>query len=134
MECEILSYFWKIIWSNLGTKLFSTTSHPQIDGQNEITNLTFGTLLRVLIRKSLKGWKTCWPIAEFAYNMTVYSTTSHSHFEIVYGFNSLTFLDLSSLPIIEQLNDDGSREANLCTDFMRKFSFRLQRRMSIDEN
>ena len=31
-DAKFLSYFWKILWSKLGTKLFSTTCHPQTYG------------------------------------------------------------------------------------------------------
>jgi len=38
---------------------------------------------------------------EFAYNRVVHSTTSHSPFEVVYGFNSMTPLNLIPLPTLE---------------------------------
>ena len=107
-DVKFLSYFWKSLWSKLGTKLlFSTSSHPQTDGQTEVVNRTLSTLLRAVIKKNLKSWKDCLPHVEFAYKRTVHSTTHYSPFEIVYGFNPLTPLDLSPLPMSKRVNMDG---------------------------
>jgi hypothetical protein len=88
----------------LGIKLlFSTTCHPQTDGQTEAVNRTLSTLLRTIIQKNLKNWEDCLPFVEFAYNQSVHSTTDFSPFEIVYGFNPLTPLDLLPLPVDKRL-------------------------------
>jgi hypothetical protein len=68
-DVKFLSYFWKTLWGKLGTKLlFSTTCHPQIDGQTEVMNRTLSQLLRAIIQKNLKSWEECLPFVEFAYN------------------------------------------------------------------
>lgn len=43
----------------------------------------------------------------------MHTTTSYSPFEIVYGFNPLTPLDLMHLPIDERSSLDGHRKAEL---------------------
>nr|KYP60064.1 Transposon Ty3-G Gag-Pol polyprotein [Cajanus cajan] len=48
-DVEFLSQFWKILWEKLGMKLvYSTSFHPQTDGQIEVVNKSLSTLLRVI--------------------------------------------------------------------------------------
>ena len=49
----------------------------------------------------------CLSFIEFAYNRSVHSTTDHSPFEIVYGFNPLTPLDLIPLSVDERVSFNG---------------------------
>jgi len=109
-DSKFLSHFWRTLWGKIGIKLlFSTTCHPQTDGQTEVVNKTLSYLLRTVIEKNIKSWEECLPHVEFAYNRTVHSTTQFSPFEIVYGFNTLTALDLLSLPKDFVLKHQGSK-------------------------
>ncbi len=111
-DVKFLSGFWKSLWGKLGTKLlFSTTAHPQTDGQTEVVNRTLGSILRALVKKNKKSWEENISIAEFAYNRTSHSTTHHSPFEIVYGFNPLTPMDLSVIPLNVVMDQDGETRA-----------------------
>ncbi|KAL0641682.1 hypothetical protein Bca4012_102537 [Brassica carinata] len=111
-DTKFLSYFWKTLWGKLGTKLlFSTTCHPQTDGQTESVNRTLSTLLRVIIKSNIRTWEDCLPHVEFAYNRAVHSATKLSPFQVVYGFNPLSPLDLFALPLKEQTNLDGQQKA-----------------------
>nr|GEW38605.1 RNA-directed DNA polymerase [Tanacetum cinerariifolium] len=68
-DVKFLSHFWLTLWRKLGTKLkFSTSSHPQTDGQTEVTNSTLGSLLKALVTTNLKQWEDLLSRAEFAYN------------------------------------------------------------------
>ena len=60
-----------------------------------MVNRTLGALLRV---KNINSWDKCLSFLEFAYNRAIHSTTHCSSFEIVYGFNPLTPLDLLPIP------------------------------------
>lgn len=113
-DAKFLSHFWRVLWGKLGTKLlFSTTCHPQTDGQTEVVNRTLGTMLRAIVGKNLKTWEDCLPFIEFAYNRVVHSSTGFSPFEIVYGFNPLTVLDLMPLPLSEIASLDGKKKAEV---------------------
>jgi len=75
-DTKFLSHFWRTLWGKLYTKLlFSTTCHPQTDGQTEVVNITLDTLLRIILKKNRKSWKECLPHVEFAYNRVVHNTT-----------------------------------------------------------
>ncbi|KAH9780700.1 hypothetical protein KPL71_008176 [Citrus sinensis] len=136
-DAKFLSHFWKTLWGKLGTKLFfSTTCHPQTNGQTEVVNRTLSTLLRAIIQKNLKTWEECLPHVEFAYNRTVHSATKFSPFEIVYGFNPLTPLDLLPLPIDERASMDGRKQVvfqpgDWVWVHMRKERFPAQRRSKL---
>ena len=77
---------------------FSTSCHPQTDAQNEVVNRSFSTMLRSIMKENHKSWDEYLPHIEFAYNRVVHKTTNISPFEVVYGFNLLTPLDLLPLP------------------------------------
>ena len=116
-DTKFLSYFWKTLWAKLGTRLlFSTTCHPQTDGQTEVVNRTLSMMLRVLIKKNLKEWEECLPHVEFAYNTAVHSTTNMCPFEVVYGFKPLAPIDLLPLPLQERSN----MEASKCASYVKK--------------
>ncbi|KAG7567857.1 Reverse transcriptase domain [Arabidopsis thaliana x Arabidopsis arenosa] len=113
-DTKFLSHFWRTLWRKLGTKLlFSTTCHPQTDGQTEVVNRTLSTLLRATLGKNMSTWLDCIPFIEFAYNRAVHSATKLSPFEIVYGINPLSPLDLVPLPQKEQVCQDGLRRGEI---------------------
>ncbi|KAH0716261.1 hypothetical protein KY284_009166 [Solanum tuberosum] len=82
-DAKFLSHFWRILWGKLGTKLlFSTSCHPQTDGQTEVVNRTLGNMLRAVLKGKLTSWEDYLPIVEFAYNRTFHSSTGKTPFEV----------------------------------------------------
>jgi transposase InsO family protein len=113
-DAKFLSHFWRTLWAKLGTKLlFSTTCHPQTDGQTEVVNRTLSTMLRAILKNNIKMWEDCLPHIEFAYNRSLHSTTKMCPFEIVYGLLPRAPIDLMPLPTSEKLNFDAKQRAEL---------------------
>jgi hypothetical protein len=54
-DAKFLSHFWRTLWYKLGTKLlFSTTCHPQTDGQMEVVNRTLSNMLQAVLKDNLR--------------------------------------------------------------------------------
>ncbi|KAI5681722.1 hypothetical protein M9H77_02950 [Catharanthus roseus] len=104
-------------------KNFSTFASPLTDviKKTKVINRTISQLLRAILKKNLRQWKECLPHIEFAYNRAPHSTTSHTSFQVVYGFNLLTSFDLVPLPIDQALSKDASKEADFVKAIHAKF-------------
>ena len=90
----------------LGTQLkFSTTYHPQTDGQTEVVNRSLGNLLRCLVRDRVGDWDLVLPLAEFAYNDSVNRSTDMSPFEIVMGRRPRKPIDLVPSPLHARVSE-----------------------------
>ncbi|KAL4339632.1 hypothetical protein GQ457_08G031840 [Hibiscus cannabinus] len=128
-DVKFLSHFWRTLWSKLGTKLmFSTTCHPQTDRQTEVVNRVLSTLLHSLIKKNIKTLEDCLPHVEFAYNHAVNSATNMSPFEVVYGYNPTTPLDMFHLPFEQVMNRDGQSKAEFVKKMHQQVKKALERR------
>ncbi|KAA3466421.1 Transposon Ty3-I Gag-Pol polyprotein [Gossypium australe] len=119
-DAKFLSHFWRLLWRKLRTKLlFSTTCHSQTDGQTDVVNRVLSTLLQAIIRKNLKSWEECLPHIEFVYSRSAHSATKFSPFEIVYGFNPLTSLDLVPLSNDQFVHVDAKKKGGYVKELQR---------------
>ncbi|KAK9181022.1 hypothetical protein WN944_024159 [Citrus x changshan-huyou] len=79
--------FWTELFKLLGTDLkFSTSFHPQTDGQTECINSLLEMYLRHYVSAHQRDWAKLLDVAQFSYNLQLSEATSKSPFEIIMGF------------------------------------------------
>jgi hypothetical protein len=80
-DTKFVGHFWRNLWKKLGTILsFSSTYHPQTDGQIEVIKRSLGDLLRILVTEHHNQWDHILPLAEFTYNDSLNRSTRQSPF------------------------------------------------------
>jgi len=127
-DTKFLSHFWLTLWRKMGTYLrFSTICYPQTDGQTEVTNRTLGSLLRALVKKSVKGWDALLRHAEFAFNRAPSKSTRLSPFQVVYGCNPRTPLDLTPLPTPAKFSWEAEKRAKEIKDLHTQVRERIEK-------
>ena len=85
-DVKFTSAFWRTLFAELGTQLnFSTTYHPQTDGQTERVNQVVEDMLRAYVMQQPMLWEEYLHLVEFAYNNGYHTSTQLSPFEVLYG-------------------------------------------------
>ena len=70
----------------MGTQLkFSTTFHPQTDGQSERTIQVLEDMLRACVIDFEGSWSKYLPLIEFSYNNSYQSTIGMAPYKMLYG-------------------------------------------------
>jgi hypothetical protein len=97
-DTKFVGHFWRTLWKKLGMNLsFSSTYHPQTDGQTEVVNRSLGDLLRSLVTEHHSQWDQILPQVEFAYNDSPNRSTGQSPFQIMYGMQPRGVSELRNL-------------------------------------
>ncbi len=93
-DTRFTSSFWRSVTQALGTKLkFSTSFHPETDGQTERANRTLEEVLRAFVHPRQDDWEDHLPLVEFAINNSVSPATGYTPFFLNYGRHPRVFLD-----------------------------------------
>ena len=83
--------FWMELFKIIGSELnFSTSFHPQTDGQTERVNALLELYLRHYVSANQQDWAKYLDIAQFSYNLQKSESTGLSPFELATGQQPLT--------------------------------------------
>ena len=83
-------------------------------------------MLRSIMRGNHKSWDEYLPHIKFAYNRVIHKTINISPFEVVYGLNPLTPLDLLPLPNPQEF---VHKEGVTKFEFVKKMKERIKNQM-----
>jgi hypothetical protein len=68
-DSKFTSNFWKELFKGFGTSLnFSTTYHPETDGQIERVNQVIEDMLRMYVMDKPSKWEDYLHLVDFSYN------------------------------------------------------------------
>eukprot|EP00253_Pinus_taeda_P026205 PITA_26205 len=85
-DVKFTSVFWKTLFEELETQLsFSTTYHPQTDGQTGWVNQVVEDMLRAYVMQKPNKWEDYLHLVEFSYNNGYHTSLQMSPFEALYG-------------------------------------------------
>ena len=88
----------------MGTKLnMSTAQHPQTDGQSEREIRTLITALRSFCNDHQDDWDEILPMLELGFNTAVQASTQRSPYELLYGQQPRTPLDVALDPLLSRV-------------------------------
>lgn len=103
-----VSKFWTELLKLLSVKsIKSSAYHPQTDGQTERANGVVETYLRFFMNDNQDNWARLLPLAEFAINNSIHTSTKLSPFYANYGF------DPFFSPLLELPSDSPSASFNV---------------------
>jgi len=89
--------FWMELFKLMGSELnFSTSFHPQSDGQTEMVNALLELYWKHYVSANQKDWAKLLDVAQFSYNLQRSESTGRSSFEIVTGQQPLTLSSLAT--------------------------------------
>lgn len=84
------NHLWQELFKSLGVKLrFSTSYHPQTDGQTERVNQFLEGYLKCMSFASPKKWKNWLSLAEWWYNTSYHTSLEMTPFQALYSFSPL---------------------------------------------
>jgi transposase InsO family protein len=90
---QFTSKFWEKLHESMNTRLnFSSTYHPQTDGQTKRTNQILEDMLRACALKYGKSLNKSLPYTEFSYNNSYQASIKMAPFEALYGRQCRTLL------------------------------------------
>jgi hypothetical protein len=123
---QFTSLLFKELWTALGTDLrFSTSYHPQSDGQTERLNRELEQQLRMHANRAGSNWKEWLSVVEMHYNSDVHESTGKTPYEMT----GVDYRDALTLALQQPMQTMKSEDARLMLDGIKTTWEDARRRM-----
>ncbi|KAK2971376.1 hypothetical protein RJ640_030342 [Escallonia rubra] len=125
--------FWTELFKLLGSELhFSTSFHPQTNGQTERVNALLECYLRHFVSANQTDWARLLDVAQFSYNLMRSEATNQSPFEIAIGQQPLTPLALAGdykgrSPLAAQVARSWNEQADVARSYLDKAGRKMKK-------
>ncbi|KZV16853.1 hypothetical protein F511_09784 [Dorcoceras hygrometricum] len=125
--------FWTELFKLLGSHLsFSTSMHPQTDGQTERVNALLEAYLRHFVSASQRDWAKLLDVAQFSFNLQPNESTSKSPFELILGYRPTTPQDIGegytgANPAAYKFAKEWQEQADIAKSYLHKAAKRMKK-------
>ncbi|KAK3040172.1 hypothetical protein RJ639_028422 [Escallonia herrerae] len=125
--------FWTELFKLLGSELhFSTSFHPQTDGQTERANTLLECYLQHFVSANQKDRARLLDVAYFSYNLMRSEATNQSLFEITIGQQPLTPLALvgdcmGKSPLAAQVARSWNKQVDVARSYLDKATHKIKK-------
>ncbi|KAK2998119.1 hypothetical protein RJ639_025354, partial [Escallonia herrerae] len=125
--------FWTELFKLLGSELhFSTSFHPQTNGQTERVNALLECYLRHFVSANQTDWVRLLDVAQFSYNLIRSEATDQSPFEIAIGQQPLAPLTLvgdykGKSPLAVQVARSWNEQADVERSYLDKAGRKMKK-------
>jgi len=130
---NVSSHFWDTVFQTLGVQVrHSSKYYPQANGRVERINATILDMLRTKLAQGSSEWTVHLPFIEFALNHAPRRETGLSAFQVEYGKNPRSVMDLTLDQVLPQARttvDNIRAGENLVRDTLASIANRAETRL-----